>query len=133
MVEVRAVLRWRIPILLLLALSIGALSVAASGCGQAAGGGAGGARLYPVMISGKYAYADATGRIVIPRQFTDAYPFHEGLAVVTRDEAGGGESGYIDVTGNIVLEPFGRSFRRGSRLRTTAGAACTSSTGRVKW
>jgi hypothetical protein len=114
MVEISAVLRWRIPILLSLAILLVALPVAASGCSQApAGDSAGGVRLYPVMISGKYAYADATGRIVIPRQFTDAYPFHEGLAVVTRDEAGGGGSGYIDVTGNIVLEPYGSEFSEG--------------------
>lgn len=47
----------------------------------------------------QYGYTDTTGRVVIPFQYDDAYPFSDGLAVVGKD----GKYGYIDKTGQVVI------------------------------
>lgn len=54
-----------------------------------------------VKISGKWAYIDRTGRIVINPQFEDAGDFAEGLAPVKM----GGKWGYIDRAGRIIINP----------------------------
>jgi hypothetical protein len=43
---------------------------------------------------------DKTGKIAIAPQFSFAYPFSEGLAVVQM----GFQWGYIDKTGNMVIK-----------------------------
>ena len=46
-------------------------------------------------------YIDREGKVVIPPQFDDAYPFSEGLANVQI----GGKWGYINKQGEMVIEP----------------------------
>lgn len=54
-----------------------------------------------VKLSGKWAYIDRTGRIVINPQFEEAGDFAEGLAPVKM----GGKWGYVDRTGRIIINP----------------------------
>jgi hypothetical protein len=64
--------------------------------------------LAAVRIKTKWAYIDGKGTVVIPRQFDDAFEFHEGLGPVrlfvanciTKDPYG-----YVDRTGNYVIHP----------------------------
>jgi hypothetical protein len=50
----------------------------------------------------KYGYIDHDGKWIIPRSFTGADDFHEGLAAVTGED---GTWGYIDKTGQFVISP----------------------------
>lgn len=63
---------------------------------------------------GKYGYMNETGELVIPMQYTEAYPFSEnGLAFVKEDN---GLGGYIDKSGEYVIEPIyesGSTFKFG--------------------
>lgn len=58
-----------------------------------------------VDVDGKNGYIDQAGKVVIPPQFTNAYPFSEGLAAATKSSSGNGGWGYIDTTGRWVIEP----------------------------
>ncbi len=49
----------------------------------------------------QWGYKDATGEIVIPPKFRDAYPFSEGLAEVEEILL----TGYIDKTGKYAIKP----------------------------
>ena len=49
----------------------------------------------------QWGYKDATGKIVIPPKFRDAYPFSEGLAEVEEVLL----TGFIDKTGKYVIKP----------------------------
>ncbi|MBA4026870.1 MAG: hypothetical protein C0473_01370 [Cyanobacteria bacterium DS3.002] len=49
----------------------------------------------------QWGYKDATGKIVIPPKFRDAYPFSEGLAEVEEVLL----TGYIDKTGKYAIKP----------------------------
>lgn len=77
--------------------------------------------LEPVLIEGKYGYANSSGELVIPAIYLTAEPFNEeGLALVARDVLGNGwpfEHGFIDETGREViplryqhLSPFEEGF-----------------------
>jgi len=57
--------------------------------------------LFPIEENGRHGYIDASGRIVIPPQFDDAWSFSEGLAPVLV----GDKWGFIDETGTIVIAP----------------------------
>ena len=62
----------------------------------------------------KWGYADLSGRIVIPPQFSSAHNFSDGLAAITVTLHG--KIGYIDRTGTVVIQPqFDRTqkFTRG--------------------
>jgi len=48
-----------------------------------------------------YGYIDASGRVVVRPQFTQASPFSQGLAAVQT----GGRYGYIDAAGKWVIAP----------------------------
>ena len=64
--------------------------------------------LFPVLSKDKingeqlWGYIDSTGKIVIKHQFIWAYPFFEGIAVVSLD----GKDGYIDLTGTLIIKPL---------------------------
>jgi hypothetical protein len=61
-----------------------------------------------VEINGWESYIDRTGKVVIPPRYNDAYGFHNGVALVRRDE----RWMFIDKTGRIVGRPrFDRRFR----------------------
>ena len=51
---------------------------------------------------GKYGFIDASGEVVIPPQFDDAYMFREGLALVEND----GKIGFIDTKGKYAVPPI---------------------------
>ncbi|MEU8776938.1 WG repeat-containing protein [Streptomyces sp. NPDC048606] len=53
------------------------------------------------LTAGLWGYADTAGAHVVPARFTDAQPFHHGLAVVTTEEG----AGYVDPTGRLVIAP----------------------------
>jgi WG containing repeat len=68
--------------------------------------------LHPQRIQGKFGYADAAGRIVIPARFDGADAFSEGLAVVLDS----GRFGYIDSRGAFAIPAIyrhARAFRDG--------------------
>lgn len=70
--------------------------------------GAGGASgLHPKLIQGKFGYADAAGRIIIPPRFDGADTFSEGLAVVLDS----GRFGYIDSRGDFAIPAVYRHAR----------------------
>ena len=54
----------------------------------------------------KWGYRDATGKIVIPAQFTEAKDFSDGLALVKADAGGAPKWGYINTTGTFVIQPI---------------------------
>jgi hypothetical protein len=56
--------------------------------------------LAPVMVGGKFGFADQTGKLVIPASFSEARNFAEGLAPV----GVGRKTGYIDKTGKFVWQ-----------------------------
>lgn len=58
-----------------------------------------------IDVGGKKGYIDKTGKLVIPPEFTYAYPFSEGLAAVTKSVSGDDGWGYIDTAGRWVIEP----------------------------
>lgn len=56
-----------------------------------------------VEKDGKYGYIDMNGKLVIPFQYDEAYPFSEnGLAFVVTEN---GLGGYIDKTGKFIIKP----------------------------
>jgi hypothetical protein len=57
--------------------------------------------LFPVCVSGRWGYIDATGRLVISPRFEDASSFRGGLAPVSRK----GRWGFIDADGKWIIEP----------------------------
>ena len=57
--------------------------------------------LAPVKIRGKWAYIDRSGKIVIKRQFTEAYPFINNCAAVKT----GTVWGFIDIKGCFTVNP----------------------------
>ena len=57
--------------------------------------------LIPFQQDGKMGYVDATGKVVIPAEFTSALPFSDGLACASK----GGPYGFIDKTGEFVIPP----------------------------
>ncbi|MBJ6109981.1 WG repeat-containing protein [Hymenobacter sp. BT523] len=61
----------------------------------------GGAPLVPFQENGRWGYADAQGKAVIPARFTTAGPFQAGRAVVARD----GAYGFLDEDGKEVVPP----------------------------
>ena len=48
---------------------------------------------------------DRTGKFVIKPQWSDALPFHQGVAAVRIADPGGLRQGYIDKTGNSIWPP----------------------------
>jgi hypothetical protein len=60
--------------------------------------------LAPVKIEKKWGYCDRSGNIVIPCQFYEAKSFSNGFAAVRYGDEQGNRKGYIDVTGNKVIE-----------------------------
>jgi WG containing repeat len=52
-----------------------------------------------VSIDGKYGFMDASCRMIIPAQYTEAFDFSEGLAAVKI----GQKCGYIDESGTMVI------------------------------
>lgn len=83
------------------------------------------ARLYPVMVGGKWAFIDNTGAIKIeprfdnvrtPRRYGTADVFSEGLAAVAVGENDDEKWCYIDTSGAMVIEPrfdYAGSFSEG--------------------
>lgn len=57
-------------------------------------------RLHIVINDGKYGFADADEKLIIPCKWSYALNFSEGLASVTDDK---GLSGYIDYRGELVI------------------------------
>lgn len=57
--------------------------------------------LFPVCVSGRWGYIDATGHLVISPRFENASSFSEGLAAACRK----GKWGFIDTDGKWVIEP----------------------------
>jgi hypothetical protein len=53
-----------------------------------------------VMAEGYWGVIDELGNQIVPRQYDEIRPFHDGLAVVGRD----GRYGYIDRDGHEVVE-----------------------------
>ena len=53
----------------------------------------------------RYGYIDSSGAVVIKPQFTLAFDFSEGLAMVAVKENGATKWGYIDKTGAWVIQP----------------------------
>jgi hypothetical protein len=49
---------------------------------------------------GRWEYLDQQGNVIIEPRFNDAWPFHEGLALVEV----GGKLGYINKSGDMVIE-----------------------------
>ncbi|MGI4761360.1 MAG: WG repeat-containing protein [Janthinobacterium lividum] len=55
----------------------------------------------PFQENGRWGFADASGKAVIPAQFTAAGPFHDGRAVVAK----AGAYGIVDEDGKEVIAP----------------------------
>jgi hypothetical protein len=67
-------------------------------------------------VGGKKGYMDKFGKVVIPPQFSYAYPFSEGKAAATKDASGDSGWGHIDKTGQWVVSPgfqWASSFNEG--------------------
>lgn len=58
-------------------------------------------RLYEVVVNGKYGYIDRTGTMVILPRFDNAFPFSEGLALVSIEY----RWGHIDESGGFAVAP----------------------------
>ncbi len=68
---------------------------------------AGGTRLFPVQIDGRWGYINAEGRITIEPLFREAGPFVEGRARARLN----GKRGFIDASGAFIREPsFDRTY-----------------------
>lgn len=78
--------------------------------GLGSGGG-----LHPQRIQGKFGYADAAGRIIIPARFDGADAFSEGRAVVLDS----GRFGYIDSRGAFAIPAVYRHARAFSEGRAS--------------
>ncbi len=57
-------------------------------------------KLYRFERNGKYGFFDKSGKVVIPCQWKEAWPFSEGLARVEDEDD---KWGYIDKTGQVVI------------------------------
>jgi len=71
-------------------------------------------RLFPVKSGNLVGFIDVNGMVIIPLQFGEVGEFEEGLAPA--QEADSGKWGYIDRTGNFVIQPqykFAFSFSEG--------------------
>src|ERR1035441_3221496 len=60
----------------------------------------GAATLFPVMMGGRWGYADKSGKIIVNPQFDRAEVFSEKLAAVRL-----GKWGYANGTGNLAINP----------------------------
>ncbi|MEO6096752.1 MAG: WG repeat-containing protein [Fibrobacteria bacterium] len=83
--------------------------------------------LHPQRIEGKFGYADASGRIIIPARFDGADAFSEGRAVVLDS----GRFGYIDSRGVFAIPAVyrhARAFRKGHASVRFGGAWLTIDT-----
>ena len=58
-------------------------------------------QLAPVKIRGKWGYVDKKGKVVIKRQFTEAYPYIDDHAAVKT----GTVWGFIDTKGSFIVNP----------------------------
>ena len=76
-------------------LAVGALMACSNAFGQEEN------ELIPIE---KYGYQDASGKIVIPLQFDEAYWFYEGLARVMKYDDFGAKYGFIDKKGTTVVD-----------------------------
>jgi TonB family protein len=76
-----------------------------------------------VKVGDKWGFMNTAGKLVIAPQFDDVEDFSEGLAFVRVD--GKHEHGYIDKTGQVVIEPQYK-FGRSSDLRFSEGLATAS-------
>src|ERR1039458_2518472 len=56
--------------------------------------------LYPVVVNGRWGFANKSGETVINPQFDRAEVFAEGLAPVRM-----GRWGYVDASGKVVINP----------------------------
>jgi tetratricopeptide (TPR) repeat protein len=72
-----------------------------------------------VELGWRYGYIDASGKMVIPQNFTEALPFSQGLAAVAQDY----KWNYINSSGEVVVQTRGSpvlNFRDGfARVRPT--------------
>lgn len=69
--------------------------------------------LMVTLEGGKWGYIDATGEVIIKPQFSKAWYFSDGLAMVKDKQ---GRVGYIDQTGKYVIKPkydIAGSFQNG--------------------
>jgi hypothetical protein len=57
-------------------------------------------KLYPIISNGKYGYMNAQGKLIIPAMYSEAGPFQDGLAVVSKDEL----YGIIDKKNRLVID-----------------------------
>ncbi|MEV7614185.1 WG repeat-containing protein [Streptomyces sp. NPDC089799] len=83
---------------------------------------------------GLWGYADTAGTPVVPARFTDAHPFHHGLAVVHTEEEG---AGFADPSGRVVISggfraagPFGPVGLAGVRTADTGRCGYVDREGR---
>lgn len=51
-----------------------------------------------------YGYADKTGAVVIPVQYSEASSFSGGIAAVVFRDAHSGSPNYIDETGKVIWQ-----------------------------
>ena len=58
------------------------------------------------MVDEKWGYINRQGEQVIASQFEDAYPFREGLAAVQTGKYPDRHYGFIDTSGNWVIQPL---------------------------
>ena len=61
------------------------------------------------MMDGKWGFIDRDGHLVIPTEYDWTGGFSEGLAQVRT----GGDAGYIDTSGDLVIERGGSRFSGG--------------------
>lgn len=77
------------------------------------------AKLFPIHDGEHCGFSDASGKVLIPPQFTDCADFSEGLAPVQIDE----RWGYIDEPGTLIIPPtflVADQFSEGLAFVTTA-------------
>ena len=73
------------------------LMLATVSCGQSENPG-----LYSFELDDYYGYVNAKGKIVIPFQYKEAFPFSEGLALVKTDSG----YGFINAKGKFIINPI---------------------------
>lgn len=98
------------PRVVLVAVGLAVVGLGAWGLGRT-----GGDAPVPFQENGRWGYADASGRPVVPAQYTAASPFQAGQAVVAKD----GAYGVVNEAGKEVvppvydaLNPFADGFAR---------------------
>ena len=98
------------PRVVLVAVGLAVVGLGAWGLGRT-----GGDAPVPFQENGRWGYADASGRPVVPAQYTAASPFQAGQAVVAKD----GAYGVVNEAGKEVvppvydaLNPFAGGFAR---------------------